>query len=59
MYMIQIAVIMISGLMEPTRSSSMALKNKPITSNVLLPFLDYRSILVADAKLTGEVTPYA
>ena len=28
-------------------------------SNVLLPFLDYRSILVADAKLAGEVTPYA
>ena len=42
-----------------TQSPIIALSNKPIPSNVLLPFPDYRSILVAEIKLVGEVTPHA
>jgi hypothetical protein len=54
-----VAVTMSSGFDKTTPSPSMALLNEPIPSKVLLPFLDYRSILVADAKLAGEVTLYA
>jgi hypothetical protein len=54
-----VAVTMSSGFDKTTPSPGVALLNGPIPSKVLLPFLDYRSILVADVKLAGEVTPYA
>lgn len=54
-----VAVTMSSEFDKITLSPGMALLNGPIPSKILLPFLDYRSILVADAKLAGEVTPYA